>query len=70
MAPSLFTSSSCVVTPGLITALQQDNGAWASAVLSQAFSMPPQVQQDLLSGAAKWQIPNTRTLIITPMESR
>ena len=66
---SQFTPNGCVVTPALLVALIKDNGPWAKAVLGQCLGMPDEIQQSLLSGEVKWQIPNERTLIIIPVES-
>ena len=67
---SQFTPNGCVVTPALLVALIKDNGPWAKAVLGQCLGMPDAIQQSLLSGEVKWQIPNEKTLIITLVESQ
>lgn len=59
-----FTPNGCVATSDLISALQNDHGEWAKAVLSQCFSMPDDIKKLLLSGEAEWQVPNEKTLII------
>jgi len=65
-----FTPNGCVATPNLIVALIKDNGNWARAVLGQCFGVPKTIQDELLSGAAEWQTPNEKTLIITLVESQ
>ena len=64
-----FTPNGCVATPSLIAFVIKDNSRWSRAVLGQCFCVPVNLQDQLLSGAAEWQTPNERTLIITPVES-
>ena len=65
-----FTPNGCIATPSLISALLENKGAWADAVLGQCFHMPNKIRRLLLSGEAEWQIPNEKTLIITLPESQ
>jgi hypothetical protein len=56
-------------SPELVSALIQDKGPWAHAVLSQCFSVPILVRQALFDGEAKWTVPNFRTIVINLPES-
>jgi len=65
-----FTPYGAVASSSLIIALIKDNGQWADDVLAQCFAVPADLRKALLSGAATWQTPNSRTLIIIPAESQ
>ena len=64
-----FTAIGGVATPALIPALQANNGRWAHAVLGQSWGMPDHIVKAVLSGDAKCQIKNSKTLVITLPES-
>ena len=68
--PRTFYTHGFVASESLITALLNNNGAWAHAVLGQGFHVPDHYKEALLKGEAEWQTPNKTTLIITLAESQ
>lgn len=59
-----FHARGAVASEALVRALQRDNNGWAHAVLSQAFSVPEEYVEALLTGAATWEVKNQYILTI------